>query len=118
MVATPEALPFTLVIQDLCRGRQKMKQYCLQNIQNSNCMVVSFMICFKQNNLLLSNHLKYIRSTRIKCFNSWLINFDVTESNITSEYLSESYYVNKLDGNTLPLTYQMIDEYQQKYKNW
>ena len=33
-----------------------------------------------------------------------LMDSDITERNITREYLSEIYGVNKLDGNKLPLT--------------
>ena len=41
-----------------------------------------------------------------------LIIFDLTESNIAKENLSERYCVNKLDEDTLPFTYQKIDTYQ------
>ena len=37
---------------------------------------------------------------------------DLTESSITRETLSERYYVDKLDGSTLPLIYRMIDKHQ------
>ena len=42
-----------------------------------------------------------------------LINSGVTEIHITRENLSESYFVNNLNGNSLPLTYLMIDKYHQ-----
>ena len=45
-----------------------------------------------------------------------LINSGITESNITRETLSESYCVNKLDVNTFPKTYQMIDKCQRREK--
>ena len=45
-----------------------------------------------------------------------IINSDVTKSDITSEHLVESYCVDKLDSDTLPLTYQTIDKYQRKDK--
>ena len=43
-----------------------------------------------------------------------LINFDVKQSDITRENLSERYCVKKLYSNTFPLTQQTIDKYQQK----
>ena len=39
-------------------------------------------------------------------------------SDVTRGQLSESYGVNQLDGDTLPLTQQMINKYQRKDKNW
>ena len=45
-----------------------------------------------------------------------LIKSDVTEGNITRETLSESYCADKVDGDTFPLTYRIIDKYQWKYK--
>ena len=44
------------------------------------------------------------------------INSYVTERNITNENLADSYCDNKLDGDMFPLTYQIIDKYQQKYE--
>ena len=41
-----------------------------------------------------------------------LIKSDVKERKITREYLSESYCVDKLDSDTLSLTYQTIHKYQ------
>ena len=46
-----------------------------------------------------------------------LLNYDVTESNITREQLAEIYGVDQLDGDTFPLTYQMKNKYQRKDKN-
>ena len=45
-----------------------------------------------------------------------LINSGVTEIHITRENLSESYFVDNLNGNLLPLTYLMIDKYHQRKK--
>ena len=45
-----------------------------------------------------------------------LINYGVTDINIITKKLTESYCFNKLDGGTLPLTHQMIDKYQCKDK--
>ena len=46
-----------------------------------------------------------------------LIDSAESESKITKEMLSESYSVDKLDADTFPLTYRMIDKYQRKDKN-
>ena len=45
-----------------------------------------------------------------------LINSDITESKITRKQLAENYFVDQLDGHTLPLTYQKINKYQRKDK--
>ena len=45
-----------------------------------------------------------------------LINFYVTEINVTREQLAERYSVDQLDGNMFPLTYRTIHKYQRKYK--
>ena len=45
-----------------------------------------------------------------------LINYEVTESNITREQLAVIYGVNQLDGDTFPLTYRTINKYQRKDK--
>ena len=45
-----------------------------------------------------------------------LITTEVTESDITREHLPDSYCVEKLDSEKLPLTYRMIDKYQLKDK--
>ena len=44
------------------------------------------------------------------------IKSDVTESNITREYLYDSNCVDIFYGDTFLLTYQIIDKYQQKEK--
>ena len=46
-----------------------------------------------------------------------LINSCIKEKDTTTGHLSESYCVEKLDSNTLPLTYQTIDKYKRKDKN-
>ena len=46
-----------------------------------------------------------------------LINYDVTESDITREHLLESYCFDKLDIDPFPLTYQTIYKYKRKDKN-
>ena len=46
-----------------------------------------------------------------------LINSCIKEKDTTTGHLSESYSVEKLDSNTLPLTYQTIDKYKRKDKN-
>ena len=46
-----------------------------------------------------------------------LVNYDVEESNITRQQLSERYFVNILDSNTFPQTYLRIYKYQRKEKN-
>ena len=45
-----------------------------------------------------------------------LINSDVKKKQITRENLSERYCVSKLDRDTFPLTYLMIDKYKRKDK--
>ena len=45
-----------------------------------------------------------------------LINYDVKMSDNTSEYLEESYCVDKLDIHTFPLTYRKIDKHKCKDK--
>ena len=45
-----------------------------------------------------------------------LIYSNKIERKITREKLAEIYCVNKLYGGILPLTYQIIDQYQQKEK--
>ena len=45
-----------------------------------------------------------------------LMNSDSIDSDITSKHVSESYCVDKLDRDTLPLTYITIDKYQLKDK--
>ena len=45
-----------------------------------------------------------------------LIKYDVIEIDVTREQLAESYSVDQLDGNILPLTYQTINKYQRKDK--
>ena len=47
-----------------------------------------------------------------------LIKSDVTEGKITRENLGDIYCVDKLDDNTFPLTYQMIEKHQRKKNNW
>ena len=44
-----------------------------------------------------------------------LIKYDVTESEIKWESLVE-FYFDKFHGNMFPLTYRIVDKYQQKYK--
>ena len=44
------------------------------------------------------------------------MNSDTKDSDITKESLAESYCVDKLYGNTLPLTCQMINKYKCKEK--
>ena len=44
-----------------------------------------------------------------------LVNSDVKYIKISMGYLAESYWVDKLDGDTFSLTYQIIDKYQSKY---
>ena len=44
------------------------------------------------------------------------INSDIKEIVITRENLSEIYFVDKLDGNTFKLTYQIVNKYQHKDK--
>ena len=44
------------------------------------------------------------------------INSDATGSVDTRETLAENYCIDKLDGDIFPLTYQIIDKYQQKDK--
>ena len=46
------------------------------------------------------------------------IKSDVTERNITRGHLAESYGINKLDRDTFPLTYLMIDNINVKTKIW
>ena len=41
-----------------------------------------------------------------------LINSDTTDINITTETLYGRYCVDKLDSDTFPLTYIMMDKYQ------
>ena len=45
-----------------------------------------------------------------------LINSHLIESEIKGKKISEKYSVNKLEGDTFPLTYQMIYKYQWKEK--
>ena len=45
-----------------------------------------------------------------------LISSDITEIESKRVNLSDSYCVDKLDGNTFPLTYQNIDTNIRKYK--
>ena len=45
-----------------------------------------------------------------------LINYDATERENTRKTSYENYCVDKLYGNMLPLTYLIIDKYQQKDK--
>ena len=45
-----------------------------------------------------------------------LINYSVTESDITREKLAEIYGVDHLEGNAFPLTYGTMNKYQRKDK--
>ena len=45
-----------------------------------------------------------------------LIDSDIKERKSTRETLAASYCVYKLDNSMYPLTYQMIDKYEHKYK--
>ena len=47
-----------------------------------------------------------------------LIKSYTEEVDIARENLYYSYYVEKLDGNTLPLTYQMKENINIKIRNW
>ena len=44
-----------------------------------------------------------------------LIKNDVIESDNKWENLAEIYFVDKLHGNTFPLTYRIVDKHQRKY---
>ena len=46
-----------------------------------------------------------------------LIDYEVTERDITREQLAEIYSVDQLDGDTFPLIYRTINKYQRKDKN-
>ena len=64
--------------------------------------------------------IKYIKGTDNYSADAFirllLINSDVTEGKITRENLGDIYCVDKLDDDTFPLTYQMIDKHQRKEK--
>ena len=45
-----------------------------------------------------------------------LIDSDVTDREITGEFLADSYSVDKLDDDTLPLIYRTMDKYEPKGK--
>ena len=45
-----------------------------------------------------------------------LIDSNVTDREITGEVLADSYSVDKLDDDTLPLIYRTIDKYEPKGK--
>ena len=45
-----------------------------------------------------------------------LIDYEVTERDITREQLAEIYSVDQLDGDTFPLIYRTINKYQRKDK--
>ena len=47
-----------------------------------------------------------------------LINSDIEDSKITRLHLAESYCVDKLDSDTLPLTYLTIYKSQRKDRNF
>ena len=44
------------------------------------------------------------------------MNYDAEESKTTREHLAERYCVEKLDSDTFPLAYRMIDKYKCKDK--
>ena len=45
-----------------------------------------------------------------------LIKYDITERDTKIETLSDSYCVNKLGGNTFPLTHQKINDHHRNEK--
>ena len=53
--------------------------------------------------------IKYIKVYNNESLNTLsrlpLINSDITEGKVTSKYLAQIYFVDKLDGDTFPLTY-------------
>ena len=46
----------------------------------------------------------YIKGTDNDAAATWGINYDITNSNITEGNFPDSYFVDKLDGKTSPLT--------------
>ena len=50
--------------------------------------------------------------------NVLLIKSSISDSNLTMKNLSEIYWVDKMYGDTFPLTYRMIYKYHHKYKKY